>query len=171
MSNWGHLFYDPDWVATLYWEKPLWVFREVRFMPFYHQGTTLSLIWSLFNTKFRSHERHFSYDGHKAQKPSVQNQEHKEVFGNSICPGNAVGFALVADAPSQNIITEDVPPIILITNNLRKNVGWLPYLRLFKGIVLEADGYFDAGEFLIICEFFLANIYICLSTQTLRYVD
>lgn len=75
------------------------------------------------------------------------NDRHKEVFGNSVCPGNAVGFAFVADAPSEKIITEDVPPIILITNNLRKNVGWLPYLRLFKGIVLESDGYFDAGKF------------------------
>uniref|UniRef100_A0A336MQL3 CSON005496 protein n=1 Tax=Culicoides sonorensis TaxID=179676 RepID=A0A336MQL3_CULSO len=92
----------------------------------------------------RAHERHAVFSSkHKSEKPSNVIQDTK-VYGNCICPGTAVGFALVADGPSKDLITEDVPPIILITNNLRKNVGWLPYLRLFKGIVLETDGYFDA---------------------------
>jgi len=68
------------------------------------------------------------------------------VYGTCVGSGSVTGEAVVMDEPDVEFFmkkAENEEKMILVTSRLSKHFVWLPCLRLFDGIVLEASGYFD----------------------------
>lgn len=102
----------------------------------------------LFHFYFRAVERqaYYSENNTSFETDVKKNYKGGRLFGECIIPGKATGKAVVIDSPTEDLISPTMSSLILITKNLRNDIAWLPYMRLFKGIVLEADGYLDSGK-------------------------
>lgn len=79
---------------------------------------------------------------------SISCTDKVSVTGLCIVSGKVTGKALVLNKPITPELVTSVSSSedILITKSLQTDFAWLPLLRLFKGIVLESEGYLDTGK-------------------------
>lgn len=100
-----------------------------------------------FTTALRRQQIHLKDQTDLDEIPYTRSNDKTPIILEGLCVtnGRIKGSVIVVEKPISDIITKISNHDILVAKNIQSNFAWLPLLRLFKGIILEASGFLDAG--------------------------